>query len=201
METFNESLAKKYDSKSRKLGLFLGGACATTAVSILCICFPFVSPAFRKICLPFVPATKQQVDNVFRGLRSRKGKLVDLGSGDGRIVVEAAKRGFQATGVELNIFLVLYSKITARLKGVNSLTSFCRENLWNLNLAKFDNVVIFGVSEMMPLLEQKFQKELCTQKETIVVACRFPLLNKKPIEIVGSGIDTVWVYSFKSGSN
>lgn len=50
------------------------------------ICFPFVSPAFRKICLPYVPATHQQIKNVIRALSGRSGSLIDLGSGDGRIV-------------------------------------------------------------------------------------------------------------------
>lgn len=60
----------------------LGGLAA--AISIVCI--PFLSPAFRKICLPYVPATNQQVQNVLQALKGRSGSLIDLGSGDGRIV-------------------------------------------------------------------------------------------------------------------
>lgn len=47
---------------------------------------PFVAPALRRVCLPFVPATAAQVENVLKVLESRTGTLVDLGSGDGRIV-------------------------------------------------------------------------------------------------------------------
>ena len=39
-----------------------------------------------------------------------KGKLLDIGSGDGRLVVEAARMGFKSTGVELNRWLVYYSR-------------------------------------------------------------------------------------------
>lgn len=60
----------------------LGGI--ATAISVICI--PFVSPAFRKICLPYVPATSQQIRNVLQALEGRTGSLIDLGSGDGRIV-------------------------------------------------------------------------------------------------------------------
>lgn len=63
---------------------FVGGI--ATAISIICI--PFVSPAFRKICLPYVPATSQQVQNVLQALEGRAGSLIDLGSGDGRIVID-----------------------------------------------------------------------------------------------------------------
>lgn len=60
----------------------LGGI--ATAISV--VCFPFISPAFRKICLPYVPATHQQIKNVIQALNGRSGSLIDLGSGDGRIV-------------------------------------------------------------------------------------------------------------------
>lgn len=61
---------------------FTGGA----AVALTIVCAPFVSPALRRICLPYVPATTSQIENVFVALKNRQGKLVDLGSGDGRIV-------------------------------------------------------------------------------------------------------------------
>lgn len=59
-----------------------GGA----AVALSAICFPFVLPAFRRVCLPYVPASTEQVGNVLKALKGRKGNLVDIGSGDGRIV-------------------------------------------------------------------------------------------------------------------
>lgn len=67
------------------LYLSLGGI----AVGLTIICVPFVSPALRKYCLPYIPATDAQVENVFKALggKGKKGKLVDLGSGDGRIVI------------------------------------------------------------------------------------------------------------------
>ena len=53
---------------------------------LLAVTTPFVLPALRKVCLPYVPATTTQVSNVLRILEGRKGSLIDLGSGDGRIV-------------------------------------------------------------------------------------------------------------------
>lgn len=51
------------------------------------ICAPFISPALRKYCLPYIPATNQQLENILNALRGRKGTVLDLGSGDGRIVI------------------------------------------------------------------------------------------------------------------
>lgn len=62
---------------------FLGGI----ALGITVVCVSFISPAFRKICLPYVPATNDQICNVTKALKGRSGTLLDLGSGDGRIVI------------------------------------------------------------------------------------------------------------------
>jgi methylase of polypeptide subunit release factors len=126
-----------------------------------------VSPAFRKFCLPYIPATRTQISNILQALEGRRGTLLDLGSGDGRIVlgldtntlipiliinrliVEAAKRNLVAHGVELNIWLVLYSKLDALRKGLANKTSFYRRDLWKFHVGKYDNIVIFGVEQMV----------------------------------------------------
>lgn len=70
-------------NKNYKISIYLGGV----ALGLTVICIPFVSPALRKYCLPFIPATNAQVQNVFKALSGTTGRLVDLGSGDGRIVI------------------------------------------------------------------------------------------------------------------
>lgn len=64
------------------VAIILGGI----GVGLTVICIPFISPAIRKICLPYVPATNQQLQNVLQALRGKSGSIVDLGSGDGRLV-------------------------------------------------------------------------------------------------------------------
>ena len=55
---------------------------------------------------------------------------------------------------------------------------------------------------MMKCLEEKIQTD-CSHKEKpiSVIACRFPFVNWKPIESVGTGIDTVWLYRFPNSSS
>lgn len=75
------------ETKGRsRLGIIVTGVLGGSLVALYAVAAPFVSPALRKICLPFVPATTAQVDNVLTVLRARSGTLVDIGSGDGRIV-------------------------------------------------------------------------------------------------------------------
>lgn len=73
--------------RKRSFGLIAVGTFAATGVGLLAGCAPFILPALRKVCLPFVPATDRQVQNVLKLLENRKGRVIDLGSGDGRIVI------------------------------------------------------------------------------------------------------------------
>lgn len=67
--------------------------------------------------------------------------------------MSAAQAGFTpAEGVELNPWLVLYSKVQAIRQGLSSATSFHRKDLWKFSLKPYPNIVIFGVEEMVTCL-------------------------------------------------
>ncbi|KAM6948307.1 ATP synthase subunit C lysine N-methyltransferase [Aplochiton taeniatus] len=137
------------NSLKKRIGLIATGLVGGSLVALYAIAGPFVAPALRKICLPFVPATTAQVENVFKVLQQRSGTLVDIGSGDGRIVIAAAKHGFRAAGFELNPWLVWYSRYKAWKEGVHPTTSFHISDLWKVSFAQYSNVVIFGVPQMV----------------------------------------------------
>ncbi|KAM8813677.1 ATP synthase subunit C lysine N-methyltransferase isoform 2-T2 [Rhynchonycteris naso] len=161
--------------KKSSWGFLFTGIVGGTLVAVYAVATPFITPALRKICLPFVPATTKQIENVVKMLRSRSGPLVDIGSGDGRIVIAAAKEGFTAVGYELNPWLVWYSRYRAWREGVQHLAKFHISDLWK-----------------MPQLETKLELEL--EGDARVIACRFPFPNWTPAQVTGEGIDTVWAY-------
>lgn len=72
--------------KKSHWGLLVTGVVGGALVTVYAVATPFITPALRKVCLPFVPATSKQVENVVKMLQHRRGPLVDIGSGDGRIV-------------------------------------------------------------------------------------------------------------------
>lgn len=75
------------DARSgRGVGVAVTAVLGGSLVALYALAAPFLTPALRKVCLPFVPATTTQVENVLRVLKARSGTLVDIGSGDGRIV-------------------------------------------------------------------------------------------------------------------
>ncbi|XP_073772276.1 uncharacterized protein isoform X1 [Danio rerio] len=127
-------------SFKKRLGIIATCVVGGSLVALYAVTGPFVAPALRKVCLPFVPATGTQLENVFSVLKGRSGSLVDIGSGDGRIVIAAAKRGFKAVGFELNPWLVWYSRYKAWREGVHHTTSFYISDLWKVRTGQFFRV-------------------------------------------------------------
>ena len=177
-------------------GLVSLGVVGVLAVAINVVAFPFLTPALRRLGVPFIPATHNQLACVLRHLKKESGKaypsMVDLGSGDGRVVIAAAQRGVQSVGYELNFWLVLYSRARAFWRGVGHLTAFKRQDMWKADLSNFDNVVVFGVEEIMNLMEKKIVSEVSSGTRVIVSRFKFPTLEHYKQLETGSGL--LWVY-------
>ncbi|KAI0985142.1 hypothetical protein GJ496_001114 [Pomphorhynchus laevis] len=149
-----------------------GGA----AIGLTALACPFVLPAFRRYALPFIPATKEQINSVFYLLSKHRGPMrsvIDLGSGDGRMVFEATRFGFQnCCGVELNHWLVWY----CRLKNfyLRSNCRFYRQNLLQINLSGYDCITVFGTEEIMPVILAKLKKEVHSDCRIVTSRFKFP---------------------------
>ncbi|GFR90257.1 protein FAM173B [Elysia marginata] len=192
-QQINEAGKSSKPPQLSQRGLVMLGVSGAVFTGITALLVPFVSPGLRRIALPYIPASAAQVQNVFSVLKNRSGSLLDIGSGDGRITMAAARRGFQGYGVELNLWLVLYSRWKAWTNGLSGQAKFHKKDLWKMELSTYKNVVVFGVESMMPPLETKLSQEL--KPNTHVVACRFPLPSWSPVTTLGEGVDTVWLYA------
>ncbi|CAI2727140.1 unnamed protein product [Schistosoma spindalis] len=181
--------------------------CGITTVTSCYIFWSFISPAFRKMCLPFLPATSTQLDNTCKLLeyaQSQKsdkslGSIIDLGSGDGRVLIDLLSRPTlkitSAHGVELNRPLVWYSRINSfcsnKLLPTPKVTFACK-NMWKTNLSVYDTVLLFGVDSMMGSIEQKLNKEL--RNGSIVITARYPLPNIQASKSIIDGPHSVYLY-------
>ena len=65
-----------------------------------------------------------------------KDYVIDLGSGDGRTVITAAKRGSKALGIEYNADMVELSKRAADKEGVSDKASFIKADLFESDFLK-----------------------------------------------------------------
>eukprot|EP01147_Barroeca_monosierra_P001857 gene1857-4954_t len=139
---------------------------------------PFLSPAWRRGSPPYIPTTSFHVSSISNACNQfRRTRLVDLGSGDGRIVNQVAHTvQIPCVGVELNPWLIIISRMNAFRMGVWKHTSFKCGDLWKQNYSRFDSVVVFGVEEIMPALEKKLGRELA--HDSVVFSCHFPFPGK-----------------------
>ncbi|XP_054891258.1 adenine nucleotide translocase lysine N-methyltransferase [Poeciliopsis prolifica] len=174
---------------------------AGTGLAVYAMWVGVLQPGFRKVPLklqvPYIPASKAQVKNVMTLMRGRTGDLVDLGSGDGRIVLEAYHHGFSpAVGYELNPWLVRLARLHAWRAGCYGKVSYRQEDLWKVDLSKCKNVTVFLAPSVLSLLQKKLQVEL--PDDALVVAGRFPFPDWSPCRIEGQGVDRAWAYSMQA---
>ena len=69
--------------------------------------------------------------------------LMDLGSGDGRTVIAAARRGLQAEGVEFNPDMVGLARRNAQAAGVGSRATFVQGDLFEADISRADVITMF----------------------------------------------------------
>lgn len=124
---------------------------------------------------PFVPTRPEITEEMIRLLEIRPGeKAVDLGSGDGRLVVALARAGAEAHGYEINPLLVWWSRSTIRKLGLRGRAFIHRKSFWGADLSGFNLVTLYGISYIMKGLEQKLQKELRPNARVVSNAFPFP---------------------------
>lgn len=146
---------------------------AVIGCAILFVCFVFVI-AFGA---PFLPTLKSQVTKALDLVDLKPGQtLLELGSGDGRILIEAAKRGINSVGYELNPLLVVYSwLITWRYR---KQIKIVWGNYWRKKLLPADGIFVFLLQPYMEKLDTKIAQE--SKKPVKLVSFVFYIPNKKP---------------------
>jgi hypothetical protein len=87
-------------------------------------------------------------------------RAVDLGSGDGRVVIELARRGAAAEGYEVNPILVLVSRWNIRRAGMAGRAAVHWRSFWGARLSPYRVVIVFQGSFVMRRLEAKLRREL-----------------------------------------
>ena len=110
-----------------------------------------------------------------------KDRLVDLGSGDGVLVIAAARRGAHARGIEYDRGLVEFSKRKAAEAGVSQLTRFVRGDIFKTDFSDATVVTTFLLPSMNLRLRPTF---LAMKPGTRIVANTFAIADWQPDESV-----------------
>ena len=104
----------------------------------------------------WVPTPQELVDKMLNMAKAAPGDYVmDLGSGDGRTVITAAKRGIRAHGIEYNPDMVELSKQAAAKEGVSDKATFEKADLFETDLSRATVITMFLLPEINLKLRPK----------------------------------------------
>jgi SAM-dependent methyltransferase len=111
--------------------------------------------------VPFVPTPEEVVDKMLDMANvTEKDFVIDLGSGDGRIVIAAAKRGAQAKGVDLNPVRVEEAIENAKQAGLEGKVEFVEGNVFDFDFSKADVLTMYLLSSVNLKLRPRVLDEL-----------------------------------------
>lgn len=188
-----ESASQNSGNKIAKTGLYIS---STLLLTLTAATVPFLR---RYTGAPYVASAPHSREAIRRFLQAQKHlpytphqpRLTDLGAGSGELVIDAAKMGYIARGVELNIWLVLRSRFRAISlpEPTRSRVSFQRRDLWTCGLHAEDAIVVFGVPAIMGRLGELILAEC--KDECVVCSNTFPVPGWAPLSRSGG----VWFYN------
>jgi SAM-dependent methyltransferase len=114
-----------------------------------------------KKIVPFVPSPQSVVDKMIDLAGVKKGDVVyDLGSGDGRIVIAAAKRGARAVGFEIDPDLVAESRANIQKAGVQESAEIRNQDILTVDLSGASVVTMYLLPDVNLKLRPNLQKQL-----------------------------------------
>ena len=128
----------------------------------------------------FVPTPQEVVDAMLKLANVHQGDvLYDLGSGDGRIPVTAAKRyGIRAYGIDIDPQRIQEANENAKKNGVTHLVQFRREDLFKTNFKEATVVTLYLLPDLNVKLRPRLLAEL--KPGTRVVSHQFDMGTWKP---------------------
>ncbi|MHB9155533.1 MAG: methyltransferase domain-containing protein [Endomicrobiales bacterium] len=136
------------------------------------------------------PTPLEVVEEMLRLTDIGEGDIVyDLGSGDGRIVVAAAKRGARCVGIDIDPRRVREGREKARRENVTERVQFLQENLFNADISSATVVTLFLNREVNLRLLPKLLAEL--KPGTRIVSHKYPLGAWEPDKSVQVGAHAV----------
>ncbi|HEX7228849.1 MAG TPA: methyltransferase domain-containing protein [Candidatus Binatia bacterium] len=152
-----------------------------------------------KKIVPFVPSPQEVVEKMIDLAGVKKGDVVyDLGSGDGRIVIAAAKKGARAVGFEIDGDLLKKSQENIRAAGVQDSAEIRQQDILTVDLSPASVVTMY----LLPDVNMKLRPNLLSQLKpgSRVVSHSFDMGDWKPdkVERVDGRTIYLWIIPAKT---
>ena len=143
----------------------------------------------------FVPTPQEVVEDMLRLVDVKKGDvLYDLGSGDGRIPVTAAKKyGVRAVGIDIDPQRIKEANDNAKKAGVAKLVEFRNEDLFQTNFREATVVTLYLLPDLNVKLRPRLMAEL--RPGTRIVSHQFNMGDWAPDKKLESNGRTVYFWT------
>jgi len=154
------------------------------AAVILCFGFVLIFGA------PYLPTLSKQLRIALDLIELQPGQtLLELGCGDGKVLLAAAQRGWQVVGYELNPLLVLLCKW--RTRHYRRQVRVKWRNFWTASWPPADGIFVFVLQRQMGKLNNKIVQE--KQQKIKLVSFAFTVPGKRPLK----SRDGVYLYEYR----
>lgn len=141
---------------------------------------PVYFPSSDEVCKKMVDIAKL-----------KKGDVVfDLGSGDGRILIAAAKKGAKAIGYEIDPILVLQSRKRIRQLGLSNKVEVKLKNMWQADFNQADFILVYMLPKYLIKLRKLLKEKL--NHPVTVISNDYPIPGKKYTKKIGN----IYLYKF-----
>jgi ribosomal protein L11 methylase PrmA len=143
----------------------------------------------------YVPTPHEVVDDMLRLANVGKGDvLYDLGSGDGRIAIAAAKKfGIRAVGIDIDPDRIKEATANAKKAGVEKLVTFRQEDLFKADFRDATVITLYLLPDLNVKLRPKLWDE--TKPGTRIVSHQFDMGTWKPEKKLESNGRTVYFWT------
>lgn len=138
------------------------------------------------------PTSKRRVRKMLEMAKVNSEDIVyDLGSGDGRIVIDAANEyNAKAVGIEADPLRVFWARLTILFSGLRNKAKIVWGNFFNENISEATVVTLFLSDKANQKLKSKFQQEL--KPGTRIVSYVWTFKEWKPVK--SDNIDEIYLY-------
>ncbi len=146
--------------------------------------------------VPWVPTRDHVIDKIFRIAKLGKNDVFyDLGCGDGRVAIEAAKRyGVKSVCIEIRKDLIEKARKRVREEGLEDFVEIIHGNFFEIPLREATVVYMYLLTSVNNMLKPKLKREL--RVGTRIITLDFEIPGWSPVHVDGNGTwqGTIYLY-------
>lgn len=131
----------------------------------------------------YYPSKIEAVHKAIKLAKVKEGeKVIDLGSGDGRVLIEFAQGGVFGIGYEINPWLVWLSRRKIKKTGLSEMIEIRWKSMWEANFLEAQIVYVYQFPQFMKKIYEKIKS---TERKIRLVTNDYSILGIKPNKTKG----------------